>query len=582
MAFDAGMLRAVAFEIAAHCRGGKADKISQPTKDSVVLVLKTNGVQRRLLLAMGASTRVALTHTVQENPAVPPAFCMLLRKHLVGAKLSAVTQLGYERVLYLHFDAFDEMGYPTEKILIAEIMGKYANLILTDGNRKILATLRTVDFTTSRLRQVLPGMRYELPPPQVGKKEPLSETRAGFLSALAQSPPEMSAKCFLTGTYLGTAKETAAEIVFLAGGGEESPLSALSPDALWSAFSDICTLLRENRYTPSVAFRDDGRPLDFSYFTPRRYGNAARVQGYSDFAAALDAFYAERDRLEKTKSRAADLLQLLSSAEGRILRKIERQREELAAAAEGETYRLYGDLITANIYRLKRGMASFSAVDYTEEPPKSVEVPLDIRKAPAQNAQYMYKLYTKAKKARELLLPRIEGEEAELRYLAEVRLFLDNAESVSDLQELREELYRAGYAGRMKGYTPPKNEKRTPIVAYTSGGYKLLCGRNNLQNEYISFRMAEKEDIWFHVKGMPGSHVIMVTKGEEPPALDYTEAAAFAAFHSSARSMPTVAVDYTQVKNLKKPPASKPGYVIYHKNYSAYVTPKDRNEKTDG
>ncbi len=575
MAFDAGMLRAVLHEIDELSPGAKVEKISQPTGDSLLLLLKQNGQARRLYFSMGANPRLTFTEHTHENPAVPPSFCMLLRKHLLGARLQRTEQPSYERVAFLHFAAYDEMGYPEEKTLVAEIMGKYSNLLLKDSRGKILAVLRYVDMTTSRLRQVLPGMTYELPPKQE-KKLPLEESEDGFYASFLAYPEEGRAKRFLTDTYLGTATAVAEEIVFRASGDTESAVCDVTKEALYAAFSEISAYLSEHRYTPTVICQSDGKPIDFSYFVPRRFGARAEIRSYPTFFAMFDDFYCERDRIEKTKNYASDLLRVLASAESRIARKMERQREELADAEKGESYRLYGDLITANIYRLRRGMESFTAEDYSQDPVRKVEVPLDTRKSPAQNAQYMYKLYAKAKKTKESLLPRLEEEESELRYLSEVRHFLSRAETTNELAEIREELTRAGYLAKKKGAAPPKKEKHEPLVAYTSGGYKLLCGRNNIQNEYIDFHLAEKHDIWFHVKGAPGSHVILCTNGEEPPARDYTEAAEFAAFHSGATA--AVEVDYTEVRNLKKPPAAKPGLVIYHKNYTALVTPRDRKE----
>ncbi len=578
MAFDAGMLRAVLSEINKASLGAKLEKISQPTSDSLLMLLKQNGRVRRLYLSVGANPRMAFTEHTHENPPVPPSFCMLLRKHLLGARLLSAEQPGYERVSFLTFSAFDEMGYPEEKTLVAEIMGKYSNLILINARGKILAVLRYVDMTTSRRRQVLPAMTYELPPKQ-DKKLPLEETRDGFFTSLAAYPTDGKVKRFLTDTYLGTATQVAEEIVFRALGDTEGMVSEVSGERLYEAFSEITETLKQESYTPTVVYQRDGRPIDFSYFVPRRFGSEAEIRSYPCFSSMLDDFFSERDRIEKTKNHASDLIRVLSSAEGRILRKLEKQKEELCEAEKGECYRLYGDLITANIYRLSRGMTSFTAEDYTKEPAERVTVPLDGRKSPAQNAQSMYKLYTKAKKTKESLLPRIEEEKRELLYLSEVRHFLSRAETVKELLEIRTELTEAGYLMKKKGAAPPKKEKCQPLVAYTSGGYKLLCGRNNLQNEYIDFHLAEKHDIWFHVKGAPGSHVILVTNGEEPPARDYTEAAEFAAFHSGAKA--AVEVDYTEVKNLKKPPSAKPGYVIYHKNYTAHVVPHDRKENPE-
>ncbi len=574
MAYDAGMLRAVLAEINALTGdGAKVEKIYQPANDEITLTLRLSREVRRLMINAGTSApRVCLSDRSRENPAAAPMFCMLLRKHLAGARLISSTQLGYERCARFTFLGYDEMGYATEKHLIAEIMGKYSNLMLLDGSDRILAVLHPVDFTTSRIRQVLPGMTYELPPPQ-DKRPPLDETREGFLALFADYPPERTVEKFIVSSYLGTASQVAREIAHLATGLDSALCADADPERLWETFSAWFAALREGRVAPTLVLDGEGVPRDFAY-APMTYRTDCVNESCSSFAALLDRFFAERDRLERIRQRAADLVRLLANAEARLSRKLEAQTEELAEAEQGEAHRRAGELLIGSLYLLRRGDAAALVPDYTLDPPETVRIPLNTRLSPSENAEHYFKLYRKAKKAKEILTRQIAEAKNELSYLASVRTFLDRAETEQDLLDLREELYRAGYASRMKNYAPAKSRKMSkPIEAVTPGGYRLLIGRNNLQNDELTFRVAERGDLWFHAKGVPGSHVLLLCKGEEPTAEDYTYAASLAAGYSGASASPQATVDYTRVKNIKKPAGARPGYVIYKTNYSAYVTP---------
>ena len=576
MAFDAGFLRAVVFELNRDLADGKVDKIGQPSADEVVLQIRHFGETKRLLIRAGASlSRLSLTGENKDNPATPPMFCMLLRKHLGGAKLLRVEQPGYERIARIAFSGYDEMGYETEKYLVAEIMGKYSNLMLLDGNDRILAALRTVDFSTSRVRQVLPGMTYELPPAQ-DKREPLTETREGFLSALAAADPEQQADKYLTAAYLGTSVQVAREIVYRATGRTDTRLFETRPTALADAFFAWHERLRENRYEMTLMRAADGAPLEYCYAPLTYFGAGTTCETYPDAGALLDACFGERERLARVHNRASDLFGLIERATARLARKTEAQEGELREARQGDLWQRRGDLLTANLWRVQRGDTALVTEDYYEDPPVTVTIQLDGRLSPAANAQRFYKYYTKAKHARVHLEEEIARNRAEMEYLATVRDALLRAQSEQDLAEIREELWRAGYAARMKGYAPPKQRKARPLVYLSPNGYRVLVGRNNLQNDMLTFHTAARGDLWFHVKGAPGSHVILVAGGEEPPAEDYTFAATLAAIHSSL-SGDAVPVDYTRVRFVKKPPVAKPGYVTYSTNYTAYVSTADKD-----
>ncbi|MBE6568059.1 MAG: fibronectin/fibrinogen-binding protein [Ruminococcaceae bacterium] len=567
MAFDAGMLYAVLEEIKKECLGLRVEKVHQPTKDEILLLLRG----KRLSVNLGSvCPRISLTQLVKDNPQKPPMLCLLLRKHLLGAILDGVSLIGFDRVARLSFSGTDEMGFPAKRLLYAELMGKYSNLILTDEKNKIIAVAKPIDFADSDIRQLLPGLVYEAPP-VASKADPLALNKEAFLSSFASYPQEKTAVRFLTDTLAGTATVVARELVFRTTGGVDTLLSSVAPDVLFSIVSAHFLALKDGETHPTVMRDAKGTPVAYGY-TEYRHREDCTKESFESFSALFDAYFGERDRIERIHSRGADLVRLVSHAESRLVKKLALLRDELASSEKSEEYRQMGDLITAEIYRLKRGTASFVATDYSVDPPAPVTVPLDTRLSPAANAQRYYKLYAKAKTAKEMVAKQIALAEEELAYIASVSAFLTRAETEADLGEIRDELYRAGYGSRMKKYTPMKAVKARPYTFVSPNGYRVLCGKNNLQNELLTFRTAEKGDLWFHAKGVPGSHVILVCGGEEPPEEDYTFAAAVAAHHSAATG-DLVAVDYTRVKNVKKPPASRPGYVTYKTNYTAFVRP---------
>ena len=581
MAFDACMMRAILTEYRESFADAKIEKVLQPQSFELDFLLRSGKLQKRLVFNVGPnSPRLQLSETAKENPLKPPMFCMLLRKYFVGARIIGVEQLGFDRIAVFNVSTYDDMGFPTTKKIICEIMGKYANLIVTDSEMKVLAALKIIDFAASTIRQVLPGLMYQIPasPERI---TPMDITEEALRDAIRAFPPERTAEKLITSTLAGISTQVAHELVYRATGTVDVPVGEIDVDKFVEVILDWRELLRRESYTPTMVIDKDGKPIDYCYMDIGYLGDGVTVKRYESFSSMLDEYFAERDRLERIRQRAHDIVTLVSNAKARTERKLAIQRESLLESERGEEYKRYGDLITANIWRISRGMTSFETEDYYDPECPTVTIPLDSRLSPSANAQRMYKLYAKAKKAREVLTEQIAIWEDELRYLDGVEGFISRAECEEDLVEIREELYRSGYASRMKNYSPQKNIKARPMRFTTSGGYTLLVGRNNMQNDQLTFRIAEKSDIWFHTKDIPGSHVIMVTEGEEPSAEDYTEAAAVAAYYSKATG-DLVAVDYTAVKNIKKPQGSKPGFVIYKTNYTAYVKPMSGEELKNG
>lgn len=571
MAFDACMMRAVLSEIRREFPEAKIERVLQPRNDEIDMVVHYGRSSRRLVFNVGPNApRLQLSDRQKENPQTAPMLCMLLRKLFVGAKIVGYDQPGFDRIAELKVSCYDEMGFPAERYIVCEIMGKYANLVILDGEKKIITALKIIDFSASTVRQVLPGLKYQIPQ-KPDKLSPLEIDRAIFFEKLAEFPSGKTVEKFITTSYSGIATQIAHELCYRASRQVDTPVCEVDTDRLWEVFSAWQELLISESYTPTIAYNLDGKPADYSYMPITYLENGATYKTFDSFRELFDSYFAERDRLEHIQQRAKDITTLLNNAEARTERKLGIQRQSLLDSANGEKYKRDADLITANLYRLSRGMDSFKAVDYYDEECPEIEISLDPRLNPSQNAQKLYKLYNKCKTAKIVLAEQIKIWERELEYLESVRSFLERAEREEDIMELRDELYRSGYASKLRGYAPPRKLKSTPIRLVTSGGFTLLVGKNNTQNDTLSTKMAEKDDIWFHVKDAPGSHVILVTEGKEPGDIDYTEAAAVAAKYSKAAG-DNVAVDYTRVRNLKKPGGSKPGFVTYKTNYTAYVS----------
>ena len=572
MAFDACMMRAVLGEFSSEFPEAKIEKVLQPRNDEIDMVIHHGRLSRRLVFNVGPNApRLQLSDKQKENPLKAPMFCMLLRKYFLGARIVSVTQPGFDRIAEFTVSCYDEMGFATEKIIVCEIMGKYANLIVLDSERKILAALKVIDFAASSVRQVLPGLKYQTPA-MAEKIDPTEIDREIFYEKLSQFPTERTGEKFITSTYSGIATQIARELVYRACGHTDTPVCNIDADRFYSVFREWQQLLIDESYTPTIVFDNSGKPIDYSYMDITYLGDNVDKRAYDSLSEMLDTYFEEKDRLEHIHQRAHDITTLLNNAQARTERKLGIQRQSLLDADKGEEYKRHADLITANLYRLQRGMESFTTVDYYDENCPEIEIKLDTRLTPSQNAQKLYKLYNKCKTAKVVLAEQIEIWERELRYLESVRQFLSRAECEQDVIEIRDELYRSGYASRLRGYVPPKKIASTPHKLVTSGGYQLLVGRNNIQNDNLTFKVASKGDLWFHTKDIPGSHVIMLCDGEEPSEQDYTEAASVAAKYSKATG-DLVAVDYTRVKNIKKPGGSKPGFVIYKTNYTAFVRP---------
>jgi len=573
MAFDAGMLAAVTCELEKKILGSKVDKVFQPEKDEIILFLRSFGGNTKLLLSAAAgASRVNITTAQKENPMTPPMLCMLLRKHLCGSRISAVRQLGFERAMEIEFDGRDELEYACKKYLVIEIMGTYSNIILLDGDKKIINAMKLVDFSMSNKRRILPGMLYEAPPQQEKKSDPLTADKDGFIQKAAESEGK-KASDFILESYFGISPLIASEIAFRS---SCPTVDAGSAEKLWSAFSEVIDIVRNREFVPTLLLRD-GKPHDFSFTEIRKQKNNSETR--ESFGELIDEYYLLKDRTERQKRHAADILRLLTNAEARISKKLRLFESDLAKCEERKKYKLFGDVITASIYKIPRGVKKITLDNYYSDPPEPIEVTLDERLSPADNAQKYYKMYSKSKTAKEETEKQKKLAHEELAYIDTVFDALTKADTESDFQEIRRELCSAGYASKMQKNALKKTIPSKPMAFKTTEGLRVLCGKNNIQNDDLTFKTASKGDIWFHAKNVPGSHVILFTNGVEPADSDYTEAAMIAAYYSKGREGEKVAVDYTPVKNMRKPAGSKPGFVTYKTYNTAYVTPDEQAVK---
>lgn len=582
MPLDAICLGAVTNELNQALAGCRVEKVYQPDRDEIVLQTRGQGGAKRLLLSIAAGApRVHFIDAARENPAAPPMFCMLLRKHVQGAKIAAITQPAVERMLAIELDTTDEMGVPCQKKLICELMGKHSNVILCDGDGRILDALRRVDGDLSGKRQVLPGLFYRMPPAQ-DKHDPFALSGAGLAAAVRQADGEQPLERFLLSQLLGFSPLLCRELSYRATGDAAARIGTLTDEQcekLGQVFDDLMNFLREGRARPFLLSKaEDGAVFDFTFLPVTQYEGVMTVTQAESFSALLAAFFEKKGRAERMARRSADLHKTVVNARDRLARKLAAQQKELDATHNREQYKRMGDLITANLYQLEKGMNKATVIDYYAEDCPEVEITLDVRLTPQQNAQRYFKQYNKAKTAETVLTEQIERGRADLAYLESVLVALGEAENERDLSQLREELTQTGVLSNKQ--TRNKKLRAKPVQAKpfhycTSDGFEVFAGKNNLQNDLLTLKTAFKSDIWFHTQKIHGSHVILVTDGREPTDQAMTEAAMIAAYHSKARQSSRVPVDYTPVRQVKKPAGAKPGMVIYHVYQTAYVTPDE-------
>ena len=571
MGVDGIFLHFLKNEIADYAVGARIEKIYLPTKYELVLGLRTRAEARRLFISVGGNApRFNFTAASPENPAQPPMLCMLLRKQLTGAVIREVRQAGLDRVVFFDMDATDEIGDRVKRTLVVEIMAQYSNCILLDENGVIIDALKRVDATKSSFREVLPKLPYRLPPQQ--DKYDIREVSPEEIVRRVLSYENKTLSSAILNTLSGVSPLVSKELAYRVTLGDRAvaELPETARERLLHEVTVLKDFVEAGKPQPCWLTDAAGANLEFSYLPLTLYANDALRHDARTLSEILDRFYEEREKLRRAKSKAEDLFRAVAALKERTAKKLNVQREELAACEDREQKRVWAELINANLYSLAKGASFYEVQDYYNGY-QTVRIPADPLLTPSQNSQRYYKEYRKAQTAQRILTEQIEKGMADLAYLETVEDELSRAETEKELTEIRFELSGAGF---LKSKTGTKNKKNAPLppLKFTSpNGFTVLVGRNNTQNDDLSFKKAAKNDWWFHAQKAPGSHVILVCNGAEAPETDMEFAAKTAAWFSSVRERGTVEVDYTRVKNLKKPPASRPGYVIYHVYQTVYA-----------
>ena len=567
MAFDAYFMTAVLSELKEKALGARVEKIHQPSRDTVILLLRcATGREKLLIAANPAAPRLHLSTANPENPEQPPMFCMLLRKHLSGARLAEIRQLPMERCVTFFFDCTDEMGYPVQKKLVVELMGRTCNIYLLGPDDRILDCLRRVGLDETA-RAALPGLVYQAPSP-VEKLDPIALEKEDYVNLLTQSGADLLCDRLMD-KLGGLSPLVCREAALYAAGDTDARVEAMQPadaaDKLLLFFTEHL-----NHSAPWFYAQKDGTPKQFAFCPIRQYGDCQQADS---FGALLDSYYTLRDKKDAMRQKGQGLRKTVSNLCQRLRRKMAIQEKELAATFDRERLRQLGDIVTANLHKITRGQPALEAEDFYDIDMKTITIPLSVTLSPQQNAAKYYKDYARMKTAEKELTHQLELGEQELRYLESVLEELDRADSELALEEIRQELQAGGYVRADSSKKRMKQSKLPPLRFESTDGYPIYVGRNNRQNEELTFKLARKDDLWLHAQKVHGSHVIISCGGTNPPDNTITQAAQLAAYYAEKGAGQNLPVDVTPVKQVKKIPGGKPGMVIYHTYKTVIVNP---------
>lgn len=580
MPLDGLVVSAIVDELHSSIYHGKIEKVYQPENDEISLLIRCMGKNYRLVASASShNPRVHITTSNKQNPVSPPMFCMLMRKHLQGGKITAIHQKDFERIIIIDIENYDELGSLSIKQLIIEIMGKHSNIILVDkAQNKILDSIKRISGDINRYREILPGKAYINPPDQ-GKANPLLLNKENFIDLLQGLTQGTVLYKALYTSLQGISPITAMEICKRAKLDEDIALVNLTSNTyndLWHAFHHMMQSIKHNTYIPNL-IRDkvDHHVIDFASILLEHYQGVHDTQTFDSISEVLEDYYYHRDLQERLKQKSVDLRKFVQQSLDKLYKKLQNLGEDLHAAEKSEDYRVYGELLTANLHLIKKGTTEVEVVNYYDETGGTIPIPLDAHLSPAQNAQRYFKRYGKSKTAVKEIDHQLQEAQQEIKYFENILVFIENATEIQDLDDVRSELIDEGYLKKRRDKTDKNKGKAKPLCFVSSDGFEILVGKNNKQNDELTLRVASKKDIWFHTKDIPGSHVIVLSKSLEVPEKTIQEAAALAAFHSKGKVSENVPVDYTEVKNVRKPNGTKPGMVIYENHRTIYVTPSN-------
>ncbi|MDO5154185.1 MAG: NFACT RNA binding domain-containing protein [Eubacteriales bacterium] len=568
MAFDAFFLSAVLEEVRGRCTGARVEKIHQPSRDTLILHLRCREGREKLLFAANPTApRLHLTTASPENPAEPPMFCMLLRKHLLGAKLVDITQPPMERAAAFTFDCTDEMGFPVQKRLVAELMGRTCNLYLLSPEGRILDCLRRIGLDESAKRAALPGLKYQEPEP-VAKRNPAGLDFADYRDLIGKAGADVLSDRLMD-ELGGLSPLVCREAALYAAGSTDARVEGLNREA---AAEKLALFFGEHLKHPApyCYALPDGTPKQFAFCPIRQYGECREAES---FGALLDMFYTLRDRKDAMRQKGQAVRRTVQNLCTRLTRKLALQQKELEATYDRERLRQLGDILTANLHKIVKGQTMVQCEDFYDADMKTIEIPISPVLSPQQNAAKFYKDYARMKNAEKELTKQLELGGNELHYLKSVLEELNRAQTEAELEEIRRELQEGGYLRAETGKKRVKQGKLSPMRFESTDGYPIYVGRNNRQNDELTFRLARKDDIWCHASKVHGSHVIISCGGTVPPDDTITQAAQLAAYYAETSGGQNIPVDVTPVKQVKKIPNGKPGMVIYHSYKTVIVNP---------
>lgn len=581
MAFDAVAVRCLVKYLKDKLINSRIDKIHQPEKDEITINLRTMTDNFKLVLsASPAHPRVHFTNVSKKNPISAPMFCMLLRKHIGSGKITDIEQIGFERIIKFSIESYDELGDLTTKYLIVEIMGRHSNIILTNQDMRILDCIKHIDFTVSSVRQLLPGLDYVSPPVQ----DKTDLTEISETANIDFSSPIQTADKAILSAIAGISPLTSREIVYRAFGRTDVKCSELTDNGRNKLLYETVKLakdVQQNNFSPCMIINSaSGKLMEFSATPITQYKSLAEIKEFDDISVLLDTFYRTRDMHERMRQKSADLVKLLNNNIERVSKKLGILNKTLADSENKDKYKIYGDLLMANLYNMKNGQSSVEVIDYYKEDSPTVKIPLSPQLSPSQNAQKYYKRYNKAKNAEIEAAKQIENAKNDLEYLESTLAAIETSDTESDLNAIRAELIAEGYLNRKFNPKKQKQNASKPMHFVSSDGFDIYVGKNNTQNDYLTLKFANSSDLWFHTKNIHGSHtIIKLGLDKDVPKTTIVEAAELAAYYSKGRDSSQVPVDFTQIKNVKKPNGAKPGMVIYDYYNTIYVTPKElKNE----
>ncbi|MCR5790350.1 MAG: NFACT family protein [Lachnospiraceae bacterium] len=576
MALDGMMVAALKEELREKLTGGRLIKIAQPEPDELLLTIKNEKQQYRLKLSANASLPyAAIVETTKQAPATAPNFCMLLRKHLQNGRIRRISQPGLERILNITIEHLNEMGDLCAKTLVTELMGKHSNIILIDEDQTILDSIKHISAMVSSVREVLPGKPYFIPE-TTDKHDPFGDDEEAFISLLRKKPMPLDKALY--SSYTGISPTAANELIFRAGTDPDHP-AADTPDAalkkLYAVFKETMEQVADGQFSLQLVY-ENKHPIEFSAIALTQYGDML-CKPFPTASALLSTYYSERDTYTRMRQKSSDLRHITQTCLERSIRKAELQEKQLKDTEKMEKYRIYGELIHTYGYDIAPGSKVLSAVNFYDG--QTVEIPLNPSLSPADNAGKYFERYTKLKRTKEAATKQLAETKAEIEQLSSILTSLELSQDEQNLAQIKEELAASGYIRKHDPLTRRKNQakknagKSLPWHYLSSDGYDIYVGKNNLQNDYLTFHMAGNNDWWFHAKKIPGSHVILKTKGQAVPDRAFEEAGALAAYYSKGQNQNKVEIDYVEKKQIKKPAGARPGFVVYYTNYSLSASP---------